>query len=272
MSCLPEARVDHHILGASFIMEIERILSELSENRGYFPREAVEEAIARRSEITPYLMRCLQAAGEGPAGAEDEEPSLLPVYALYLLAQFRERSAYPLVLALCGLPQGGLDALIGDTITEGLPRIIASVFDGDIAPIKSVIEDASIDEYVRASAIRSLSILALEGVLARKNVIAYFTKLFRKKLDKVYSHVWDALACEAVDLYAMDLAGDIRGAYRKGLLSPEHMGPEEVDQIFAMQEEDVLAQAREKCGGLIDDVVEEMDWWACFEQEDDFDF
>lgn len=43
-------------------MEMERVFSELSENRGYFPLEAVEEAIGRCAEITPYLMRSLQEA------------------------------------------------------------------------------------------------------------------------------------------------------------------------------------------------------------------
>ncbi|MGE5842189.1 MAG: DUF1186 domain-containing protein, partial [Deltaproteobacteria bacterium] len=82
------------------------------------------------------------------------------------------------------LPREGLDGLIGDTITEGLPRIIASVFDGDSKPIKTVIENSSIDEYVRGSAIRSLSILVHEGVIERDEVIAYFTELFRTRLVK----------------------------------------------------------------------------------------
>jgi uncharacterized protein YecA (UPF0149 family) len=34
-------------------MEIRRILSELEQYRGYFPREAVEEAIRQREAITP---------------------------------------------------------------------------------------------------------------------------------------------------------------------------------------------------------------------------
>ena len=245
-------------------MEIDSILKELDKNRGYFPREAIEEAIRRREEITPHLMRALQQAAEGSAGSKDEEASFLPLYAIFLLAQFRKRRAYPLIMELCKLPRDSLDGLIGDTITEGLPRIIASVFDGDTAPIKSVIETSSIDEYVRGSAIRSLSILVHEGVIEREEVIAYFTELFRTKLEREPSHVWDELASEAVDLYAKTLADDIRGAYEKGLLWPGYMQPEEVEQVFAMHEEAVLARSKKRHKGPIDDVVEEMHWWACF--------
>lgn len=245
-------------------MEIDSILKELDKNRGYFPREAIEEAIRRREEITPHLMCALQEAAEGSAGSKDEEASFLPLYAIFLLAQFRKRRAYPLIMELCKLPRDSLDGLIGDTITEGLPRIIASVFDGDTAPIKSVIETSSIDEYVRGSAIRSLSILVHEGVIEREEVIAYFTELFRTRLEREPSHVWDELASEAVDLYAKTLADDIRGAYEKGLLWPGYMQPEEVEEVFARQEEAVLARSKKRHKGLIDDVVEEMHWWACF--------
>ena len=246
-------------------MEIDHILKELERNRGYFPREAIEEAIRRREEITPHLMRAVQEAVERPVDSkEEEQESFLPLYAMFLLAQFRERRAYPLIIDLCRLPRESLDSLIGDTITEGLPRIIASVFDGDTKPITEVIENSSIDEYVRGSAIRSLSFLVHEGLIEREKVIAYFTELFRTGLEREPSHVWDELASEAVDLYAKTLADDIRGAYEEGLLWPGYMQPEEVEQVFAMQEEAVLARSKKHHKGLIDDVVEEMHWWACF--------
>jgi hypothetical protein len=245
-------------------LQIDHILKELEQNRGYFPREAIEEAIRRREEITPHLMRALQEAVERPVGSKEEEASFLPLYAIFLLAQFRERRAYRLIIDLCRLTRESLDSLIGDIITEGLPRIIASVFDGDTKPIKAVIENSSIDEYVRGSAIRSLSFLVHEGVIEREEVIAYFTELFRTGLERKPSHVWDELACEAVDLYAKSLADDIRGAYEEGLLWPGYMQPEEVEEVFAMQEEAALARSRSRHKGLIDDVVKEMHWWACF--------
>jgi hypothetical protein len=183
---------------------------------------------------------------------------------MLLLAQFRDRRAYPLIVEMCKLPRESLDVLIGDMVTAGLPRIIASLFDGDTAPIKSVIENSSIDEYVRGSAIGSLSILVHEGVPERTEVIAYFAELFRDKLEKEPSHVWDVLASEAVDLYAKTLVDDIRGAYEEGLLWPGYMAPQEVDQVFGMQEQAVMAGSKKRNKGLIDNVVEEMHWWACY--------
>jgi len=195
------------------MLEIDSILKELDQNHGYFPREAIEEAIRRREEITPHLMRALQEAVERPVDSEEEAP-FLPLYAMFMLAQFRDDAPILPSWRCASFPQ---ESRCTNWRHDhgGLPRIIASVFDGDTKPIKSVIEDSSIDEYVRGSAIRSLSILVHEGVIEREEVIAYFTELFRSRLEREPSHVWDELASEAVDLYAKTLADDIRGLTKK---------------------------------------------------------
>lgn len=247
------------------MMEIDAILGELEQNRGYFPREAVEAAIERRDEIAPLLLHAIEDATRHAQERGACDDSMLPLYALYLLAQFRDRRAYPLVVDLCRLPRGILDRLLGDTITEGLKRIIASVFDGDTAPVKSLVEDSSLDEFVRGAALRSLSILVHQGTLERAEVIAYYTELFRGKFEKEYSHLWNVLVSEAVDLHATTLADDIRAADTAGRLDAWGLGLAEVDAVFALPEETALSEAREQCRGLIDDTVKEMHWWACFQ-------
>lgn len=248
-------------------MEIDVILSELERNRGYFPRKAVEEAIQRKEEITPHLLRSLEEVCAGHVDTDEDDVYFLHIYALYLLAQFRDKRAYPLVTQLCTFPREKLEALLGDVITEGLPHIIASVFDGDTQPIKSVIENPSADEYARSSALRSLSILVYEGILERAEVIAYFAELFRGKLEEEYSYIWDSLASETVDLHATTLADDIHKAYERDLIWPGYMQPEEVDRIFAMNEESVIERSRNWHGGLINDTISKLQTWACFEPQ-----
>ncbi|MEI8121150.1 MAG: DUF1186 domain-containing protein [bacterium] len=246
------------------MIEINDILGELSQNRGYFPVEAVRAAIEMRDEITPRLLQAIKDASLHVGEPRDDGAYFLPLYSMYLLAQFREQSAYPLIIELCRLPRETLDDLLGDTITEGLSRLIASVCDGNVTPIKSIVEDASVDEYVRGSALRSLAVLVYTGMIPRSDVIAYFAELFHGKLEKEYSHIWDVLASEAVDLYAKTLAEDIHASYESGLLSPGYMQPREVNEAFAMTEEAALSRSRQHCRGLISDVVNEMNWWHCF--------
>ena len=248
-------------------MDINDILAELERNRGYFPEEAVAAAIERKEEMTPHLLRAIEEAVEHPEEVAGDGDRFLHLYAMYILARFREHRAYPLIIRMCRLPRDTLNDLIGDTITEGLPRILASVCAGETSSIKAIIEDPSLDEFVRGSALCSLSILVHEGNLARSDVVDYFAELFRGRLEKEHSHVWDVLASEAVDLYAQTLVDDIHSAYEEELLWPGFMHPGEVDDIFAMSEEMVLARSKQHCRGLIDDVASELRWWACFEPE-----
>jgi hypothetical protein len=122
-----------------------------------------------------------------------------------------------------------------------------------------------VDEFVRGSALRSLSVLVHQGALARADVVAYLADLFRDKLEKEYSHVRDVVVSEALNLHATTLAEDIRAGYEAGLIDPGYVHPTSVERGFAMTEDAALARAKRRCGGLIDDVIREMHWWACFQ-------
>ena len=63
--------------------------------------------------------------------------------AIYMLAYFRETRAFDYIIRIASLPDEQAH-LLGDTITEDFGRILASVCDGNIEPIKGIIEDSSL--------------------------------------------------------------------------------------------------------------------------------
>jgi hypothetical protein len=245
-------------------MPMDVILDEFSRNRGYFPRLAVEEAVKRREEITPHL---LSAISDTTDRAMDQKvrPGLgVQEYAMYLLAQFRETRAYPLIVDLCRLPPKKVDDLLGDTITEGLPSILASVCGGDTSLLKSLVEDSKVNEWVRSAALYAMAILVHEGLLARSELIAYYGDLLHGKLEKEPSHIWDALVSDAVELYAKEWEMDLVSAHEEGLVEPGFMSMKDIVKTFSKAEEVVLAKSKERSHGLILDVVDVMKGWACF--------
>src|ERR1039458_807451 len=103
-------------------MTIPEILKELEPYTGRFPMEAMRAAIEQREAITPELLRVVEGIAASPTEAAKREKYMLPVFALYLLAQFREKRAYPyIVKMLSALGETSYD-LVGDTVTEGLDR------------------------------------------------------------------------------------------------------------------------------------------------------
>src|ERR1035438_5232681 len=70
-------------------MELQEILDSLDRDTGRYPRAAVTEAIARRDEIVPALLATLEDVARDPV-PYTSEMRWIHVFAMYLLAQFRE--------------------------------------------------------------------------------------------------------------------------------------------------------------------------------------
>jgi hypothetical protein len=187
------------------------------------------------------------------------------LYAMFLLAQFRETRAYPLVVRFASLPGDLLDSLCGDFITEDLGRVLASVCGGDIEGIQSVIENEEADEWVRGAALGSLVTLVAVGQKSRDEIVSYFARLFRGKLAREWSHLWDSLICDSSDLYPAELLDDIERAYEDGLVETGHVGFDDVHRDLALGKDRVLARlADDPHRRLVEDTVKEMGWWECF--------
>jgi hypothetical protein len=249
-------------------MEIAEILQEFKREKGGFARVAVEAAVARREEVTPALLRLLEDTIDRAAElVASDSGSMAHIYAMFLLAQFRETRAYPLVLRLASLPGDLPDSLCGDFITEDLGRVLASVCGGDPAAIQSLIENEEIDEWVRGSGLRALLALTAAGDKSRDEIVSYFAGLFRGGLEREWSHVWDSLVSSSSDLYPEELLSDIERAYGEELVDPAFIGLDDVKSDMALGKDQVLARLAEDSGNrLVADTVAEMGWWACFQE------
>jgi hypothetical protein len=144
-------------------METAEILQQLERATGKFARAAVEAAVARREEITPELLRILEDTVDRAAQLDGEGDYMAHLYAMFLLAQFRETRAYPLVVRFASLPSDLADSLCGDFLTEDLGRVLASVCGGELEGIQSVIENEDINQWARGAALSSLVTLVAAG-------------------------------------------------------------------------------------------------------------
>jgi hypothetical protein len=253
-------------------MTVEEILIALSHKDNRFPREALEQATARKDEITPHLLKILERVADDPDGALDQEDSAY-LYALYLLAQFRETRAYPLVVRIASLPPETVDELLGDTITEGLPKILASVCGGDTSLIMRLAENAEAEKFTRGSALSALLALVLSGDRTRDEVMSYYSRLFDSMLKEEPSEeretVLTTLAHCATELCPEELYGRIKAAFESELIAEFIIDLEEVDEKMAEGKEAVLPRLREdRHYRLVESAIKEMEWWAWYRESD----
>ena len=252
-------------------MEVAEILDRVQRLEGKFEREAVEAAIARKEEVTPELLRVLEEIADQERARQlgAESDYMAHLYAMFLLAQFRETRAYPLVVKISMLPSDLVDSLFGDFITESLGSVLASVCGGDLKGIQSIIEDEDANEWVRGAALSSLVTLVAAGVKSREEILSYFSSLFRGKLTDRNEIVWSDLVVFSTDLYATELLGDIERAYEEDLVDGLIIGLEDVKNDFAKGKDWALARLAENSHRrLVDDTVKKFGSWYCFNKEE----
>jgi hypothetical protein len=254
-------------------MEIEEILKELEYGRGYFPYEAVQEAIRRKDEIIPELIKILEYTEKNIHKIENDPDYVAHMFAMFLLAQFREKRAYPLVVKIFSHPGETSEKIAGDFVTEHLARVLASLSNGDTTLIKQLIEDRKAYEYVRAAALQALLILVINGQMSREELIDYFKSLVREKLERKPSIIWIDLALFSSYLCAEELYEDIKLACQKGLIENSFFSMEDFDEYLAKGWEKSLEELKsERDYRFIEDTVECMRGYGCFEPERETDF
>jgi hypothetical protein len=254
-------------------MEIEEILKELEYGRGYFPYEAVQEAIRRKEEIIPELIKILEYTEKNIHKIENDPDYVAHMFAMFLLAQFREKRAYPLVVKIFSHPGETSEKIAGDFVTEHLARVLASLSNGDTTLIKQLIENRKAYEYVRAAALQALLILVINGQISREELIDYFKSLVREKLERKPSIIWIDIALFSSYLCAEELYEDIKLACQKGLIENSFFSMEDFDEYLAKGWEKSLEELKsEQDYRFIEDTVECMRGYGCFEPERETDF
>jgi hypothetical protein len=254
-------------------MDTQTLFTELEFNAGKFPEDILNEAVDQHESIIPLLLEELRRAAADPEVLSNKGENYIGhIYAMYLLAQFREAAAYPLLVDFVSTPGEIVMKLTGDVVTEDLGRMLASLCHGDLGPIKRLIEDPEVNEWVRSAALDALVDLYAEGQLERENIIDYLKELFLLKVERKPSYIWSAMVHAACDLYPEELVEEIRRAYVEELVNPGDVGFDDVKRTLELRKEKRLEDTRRCRKGLIGNVIDEIGWWACFQDTNGEDF
>jgi hypothetical protein len=184
---------------------------------------------------------------------------------MYLLAQFRETRAYPLLVRIFSEPGATPFDLAGDLVTQDLGRILASVSDGDIGGMTSLVENERANGYVRSAAMDGLVTLVVCGKRIREELMAYFSSLFHK-LDRRPSQAWNGLVSACADLGPDEVVEEIHQAYEDGLVESGYIGWKDIERALALGKEAAIEELKGRYS-LITDVADELGWWACFRED-----
>ena len=147
---------------------MQDLVKKLYDNPHKFNYETVKEIRKNKGKINVDLLTELDKNIKNYNGKK--EFSIFVDYALFLLAEFKEKKTFPLILDLLSIPKldGYLD--LGDGLMEKLSSIIVSVFDGDFKDLNDIIQNKKIDSNIRSVVIETY-IYFYKNKLINKNSI-----------------------------------------------------------------------------------------------------
>jgi hypothetical protein len=251
---------------ANEIHTIGDIVDDLQYLTASFPEAAIESALHRQVEMTPILLNFLNEVIDNYESVEDVYFGHL--YALFLLAKFREKEAYPLVIKIMSLPDDWPENILGDIITEDLRNIVASLYNGDLTSIQAVIENPNLNTWSRNAALKTLLVFVKEKILEREEVVQYFKTLFEHPSFTDDMDAMTNLVNACCNLYPSELQGEIQSAFNKGIVDDFAVDMRWVKSVLSHSQEAALEKFLNKGDySLINDNdIRSMKHWACFSE------
>src|SRR3712207_8407291 len=127
-------------------MDVETAIRTFASAGHDLPRDAMRWALDNWDEAAPMLLDMVSRFADGVD--RSDEAANATFFILHLAAEKHDTRAFA---PLCRLARDAeaIEAALGDAITESLPRIMISTYDGDLDALKGVIEAVAADEFAR---------------------------------------------------------------------------------------------------------------------------
>jgi hypothetical protein len=237
----------------------EKIIHRIRPRTGLYPTEAVKAAIEQRESVSPLLLQALEEAAAAPEAAFDAVEDQLLIFAMFLLAQFRETRALEPLCRLLSYEAENVDSYMGDASTGGLNRVFASLYSGNLGPLQALIETPNACEWVRSAALQGMAILVELDRLDRGVVEDYFHSLLTRFLEREPSYVWETLAVLSSRLRFPSLVPALRQAAEEELI-PDCDIYEDLDDLLKGKPS-AYSGTNILVSNLIEDTIDEMTYW-----------
>jgi len=219
------------------------------------------------AEIEPDILAVLERAMREDLDTPDQR---LLFRGIHILGGRQLPAAFRPFIAFLRGPQERVE-MLGDVITETLAKILAGLFDGEDAPLRTLIADTNVDLFVRAAALRAMGTLCFDRRIDRQVFAAYLRQLDEEGLvPKEDDVLWEAWMTVIGVLSMADLAPRVRAAFADERIPSFLAGEENFDHLLheALARPADRARLTEAEMGTIEDVLAELETWPAWNDPD----
>jgi hypothetical protein len=190
---------------------------------------ALRAALDQRDAVAPELIAAIDRVSADCGPYLEHPERCLHLFAIYLLAEFRETDALDSFVRFFSLPEEQALDLTGDLVTESGAAVFASVCGGDPAPLLRLAHDETVNDFVRGQAIDALLVQSIWGERPREAVIAELRGLFSSLPKPGNAFVWAAVVGAVDTFHALELLPEARQAFAEGLVDETIIGLDDID-------------------------------------------
>lgn len=200
--------------------EFDALRAELHDEAGPWPAAALDRLQQDHTVLVPWLLTELDRVLADPGAAAS---GFLVFHVLALCARCRVVEAHDRIARIARLPEAELDALLGDTITEGLDTWLAATWPGRPDALLAIVRDEEASEYVRSAAVHALGYVARWDLAPRDQVLTWLRELAGERVARLTARaekldfLLTIFAIEAGTLGAADWRPDVERWYRSRL-------------------------------------------------------
>lgn len=226
----------------------------------HLPAAALRKALEHPDAVAAATLPLLEKAAAGDE-LEEREANLL-FWGLHVMAHARDGRALTPLLALLRQDIEVVDAVLGDATTATLPRILASLFDGQTDPLFRLILDSSLDDTIRQSVLTACCTLCIAGRIEREGLHRLLVRFDDAKAAVEGDIGWSAWEEAIAVLGLRDLAPRVEAARKDRRIDPEFSEPDWFRETLRAAERHPheFGHLPPDQYGYLDDPVAGLDW------------
>jgi uncharacterized protein len=173
---------------------------------------------------------------------------------VHVLAATRQTTLWQPLLHLLRRDRVELDRSLGQALTETLPSVLLSVFDGDVAPLLAAIKDRATEEYARWGLLGVLARLTFDGAHPRAATRALLKRFEAEGWAERGNAAWEGWQ-DAVQLLGFtELAPRVRATWADGRNPQSEADQQDWEELLAAGPADARRFADDRLC-LIEDAV-----------------
>lgn len=239
-----------------------------------FPSEAVALAERHREVVAPWLVQVLDEVARDPGQALQDD-YVLHDFAMVLLGHWRDTRAYKPLLALARLPYEIIEEILGDLLFETYSRAVASVCDGDLAPLIALVLDDTVHTWVRTALIDAWTLRVVEGDASPGPLEDSLLAIGERDAARLRGQprssgeptIVEAVAHAASDFASERLRGPLLSWFDEGLIDPRSISRAEIEREIEVPIERRREELRQRGRSYLRDPETEIGWWAGYHEE-----